>query len=167
MVTSTGLDKTPSSCLVRLHLRSRIQSQNDRSRSQPMVFNNSHFRMVFNSRPSSRFRKSFLLVDHTVSYQIFFNNGETDWCLSIVIISGTDVLLIPIWTLLQIVREITEPLHRKHDALSCGITLVKFCCGFPFWSTLELNLTNWKTSAPQLPFVYTCHEQDWINDHMT
>ena len=44
-----------------------------------------------------------LLVDRAHVYQVVYNKGVTNWRFSIVIIlvSRTDVLLIPFWTLLQ------------------------------------------------------------------
>jgi hypothetical protein len=41
--------------------------------------------------------------------------------------------------LTDLFREITEPLHRKHDKASCGEGLAKIRCGQPCLNTVKLT----------------------------
>jgi hypothetical protein len=102
----------------------------------PRVFNNSYFRVVFNSRPSPLLEKDRPLVDHTHVYQSIFHNGATDWRFSIVIISRTNVLFtLFFWTFLQTrvgTHKTSTQESMKNQTVSeriakslCGLTALK------------------------------------------
>jgi hypothetical protein len=109
MVTSAGLDKIPSRCLVRIHLCSWIQSQNDPSSSQPRLFNKFTFPRGLHSRPSDQFGRELSIVGSHPYLPKYLYYKATDWRSFAAIISRTDVLFILIWTFITgLCREIQD-----------------------------------------------------------
>ena len=70
--------------------------------SLPITFISSHFRVVFNFRPSHFLKGKYLLLDHTRIFRNIFYNGVTDWRFTIVIKSRIDILFIHICTCLPV-----------------------------------------------------------------
>jgi hypothetical protein len=120
MVTSAGLDKTPSRYLVRLHCATRI-----RVRMTRLALNQGYltiyisvwsllqtvlqvWKRIVHWWITPIFTESSLITEQTIGASPLLSYPGQTSCLSL---SGICYSL---------VREITEPLHRKHDALSCG-----------------------------------------------
>ena len=93
VATSADLDRNPSSCLARIFQGVTIDVRMTKV-SLPRIFNNSYFRVAFNSRLSRLLKRDCLLANHTHVYQSVFNNGATDWRCFIVNTRRTDALFI-------------------------------------------------------------------------
>jgi len=110
--------------------------------SLPRVFNNSYFRVVFNSRPSPFLEKDYPLADHTHVYQSVFHNGAIDWRFSIVIISGWTSCLLLFGLFYRLVRtHKTSTLEARQTKMwRKGLRNLSVVLLHP--STYNLNLTN-------------------------
>jgi hypothetical protein len=122
-------------------------------RTQPRVFNQIYFRLVFKSWPSPGLKENQLLVDHTSVYQVIFLTEQPIGASSLSSYPGQTSCLPVSGTFLW---EVTKPLNRKHDAESRGKRLAKSLCGSPTITAFSLT---WKIPLPQLPPVYTCQVQ--------
>jgi hypothetical protein len=137
VVTTAGPDKTSSGSLARLHYAATMEVRmiSLTPIQGHVVIHISAWSSIPDRHPF--LEKGCLLVEHTHVYQVIFNNRATDWRFSIAIISRTGDLFIPFLDCYRLMREVTEPLCRKHEAASCGKRLVKFSCGLPLLNVLN------------------------------
>ena len=136
---TNSLESTSLGSSARL-VHNQIGSQSQSLASQPRVFNNSYFRVVFQYRPSPFLKGISLLLNNTHNSQSIFNNELTDWRFFIVIISRTNALEIRSG-LFQI------RVYRKYDLPSCGEEDCETFQWFTNCNRIKLNGTNILTTS--------------------
>jgi hypothetical protein len=111
--------------------------------SLPRVFNNYHFRVVFEFRPFPFLKRDHPLADHTQVYQSIFLPRQPIGDLSLASHPGHIFCLSLFAHVYRIARGITRPLCRIHDQPNCGKRVTKSICG-------QLHLTAYKPNSGNL-----------------
>ena len=88
--------------------------------SLPRVFNNYHFRVVFEFRPFPFLKRDHPLADHTQVYQSIFLSRQPIGDLSLASYPGHTSWLSLFGHVYRNTRGITRPLCRIHDQPNCG-----------------------------------------------